>query len=241
MALANIHSFETFGSADGPGVRCVIFLSGCNLRCAYCHNPDTWAKPPSSTLSAEELLAKAMRYKSYWGSTGGITVSGGEPLLQLDFLLEFFSLAKKKNINTCLDTSAEPFSTSPSWLEKFNRLAPLIDTVLLDIKHIDSAAHRSLTGKGNENILACAQHLATLNVNTWIRYVLVPGINDSPSILRRTAQFVKTLPNVSRLDVLPYHTLGLFKWRELGIPYRLEGVPTPSPESIALAKEILAL
>ena len=241
MTKGKIHSLESFGSADGPGVRFIAFLSGCRMRCAYCHNPDTWAKAPAMELTAEELLDKALRYREYWGEDGGMTVSGGEPLLQMEFLTELFELAKAKNVNTCLDTAAEPFAPDDAeYVAAFDRLMASTDTVLLDIKHIDDAAHRKLTLKPNANILAAARHLSDLGTPVWIRYVLVPGVNDDEATLRKTAAFIETLANVKRVDVLPYHTLGLFKWRELGLQYRLEGVPPPGAESVKLAREILS-
>lgn len=242
MTKGRIHSIETFGSADGPGVRFIVFLSGCRMRCAYCHNPDTWAKGPAMELSAQELLDKALRYREYWGAEGGVTVSGGEPLLQMDFLQEFFALAKAHGVNTCIDTAAEPFDPEDAaYIASFDRLMSLTDTVLLDIKHIDAEAHEKLTLKPNANILAAARHLSDLGTPVWIRYVLVPGVNDSEETLRKTASFISTLSNVRRVDVLPYHTLGLFKWRELGLEYRLEGVEPPSAASVKLAKEILGI
>lgn len=240
MLKAKIHSFESFGSADGPGVRFIVFLSGCPLRCAYCHNPDTWAKPPDMEMSADEVLAKALRCREYWGEKGGITVSGGEPLLQMDFLLELFAKAKAEGVTTCIDTSGATFTREEGWLRKFDDLMALTDTVLLDIKHIDDGAHKKLTGRTNANILDCARHLSDLGTKVWIRHVLVPGINSSEDTLRRTADFIGTLKNVERVDVLPYHTLGLFKWQNLGLKYALESTPTPTAEEMALARSILA-
>lgn len=240
MSQGLVHSLESFGSADGPGVRFLVFLKGCNLRCSYCHNPDTWAKTDDvQHLTAEEVLAKALRYREYWGDKGGITVSGGEPLLQIDFVTELFELAKAKGVTTCIDTAAEPFSCDPGWLAKFERLMKVTDTVLLDVKHIDSDEHRKLTGRPNDNILDCARWLSEHDVAVWIRHVLVPGVNSDEATLTRTAEFLRTLRNVKRVDILPYHTLGVFKWKELGIPYRLEGVKSPTREEMELARRIV--
>lgn len=235
-----IHSTESFGSVDGPGIRFIIFLKGCAMRCQYCHNPDTWAKGcEADARESDELLDLAERYRTYWGAEGGITVSGGEALLQLDFLIDLFSKAKVRGINTCLDTSAQPFSRRQPFLGKFVELMKLTDTVLLDIKHIDDAKHRQLTGHGNANILDCARLLSELGTPVWIRHVLVPGVTDDEADLTRLNRFIGNLNNVERVEVLPYHTLGTFKWKELGMEYPLEGVQPPSAESIARARQIL--
>lgn len=241
MFYGRIHSIESFAAADGPGVRSIVFLNGCNLRCRYCHNPDTWAKKEFQLMSADEVLDKIERFRSYWGDAGGLTVSGGEPLLQLDFLTDLFEKARARNINTCLDTAAEPFARDATWLPRFTRLMTATDLVLLDIKHIDSAAHENLTGRGNENILDCARYLDEISKPVWIRYVLVPGINSSDEIIDRTATFLRSLKNVARVDVLPYHTLGVFKWKALGIPYGLDGVKPPSPELTAHVRATLSV
>ncbi len=239
MALGRIHSIETFGSVDGPGVRFIIFLKGCNLRCKYCHNADTWNPESKDVRSATELLDKAERYKSYWGDEGGITVSGGEPLLQIDFLLELFKEAKSRGINTCIDTAAEPFTREEPFFSKFKELMEYTDLLLVDIKHIDNEEHIKLTGKPNENIKDCLQYLSEIGKPIWIRHVLVPGITDNDEYLQKTREFLDTLTNVQRVDVLPYHSLGQFKWEELGMKYQLEGVEAPSAERIQNAKDIL--
>lgn len=231
-----IHSYETFGAADGPGVRFIVFLHGCGFRCRYCHNPDTWADAACMEATAEEVLSRALRYRSYWREKGGITVSGGEPMLQADFVCELFEKAKALGVTTCLDTAAGPFDENNGTIR---RLLDLTDTVLLDIKHIDSAAHRDLTGADNDSVLACARYLSSIGKPVWIRHVLVPGITDDPAAAKRLREFLDTLTNVQRVDVLPYHVLGLHKWRELGIPYSLEGVEPPTDESIRQIREIL--
>ena len=239
MNVGRIHSFETFGSVDGPGVRFLVFLSGCNFRCRYCHNPDTWAREPQLEMSADEVLAKALRYREYWGETGGITVSGGEPLLQLDFLIELFERTKAKGVNTCLDTAAGPFTREPTWLARFRRLMDATDLVLLDLKHIDTAVHRDLTGVNNANVLDAAKYLSEIGKSVWIRHVLVPGVTDDADALTRLGAFIRTLGNVRKVEVLPYHTLGVAKWKALGLNYSLEGVKPPSEASLALARRIL--
>lgn len=234
-----IHSVESFGSADGPGVRYIVFLKGCNMRCQYCHNPDTWAKDGGELMTPEEVLKKAFRYKTYWKEKGGITVSGGEALLQIDFVTELFRLAKEKGVNTCLDTSGNPFSLEEPFKSKFDELMKYTDLFMLDIKHMDDAAHRKLTGQTNQNILEMAAYLSDHGKAMWIRHVLVPGITTEEDELHRLRSFLDTLKTVERVEVLPYHTLGVFKWKELGIPYQLEGVDPPTKEQIDRAKEIL--
>lgn len=234
-----IHSVESFGSADGPGVRYIVFLKGCNMRCQYCHNPDTWAKDGGELMTPEEVLKKALRYKTYWKEKGGITVSGGEALLQIDFVTELFRLAKEKGVNTCLDTSGNPFSLEEPFKSKFDELMKYTDLFMLDIKHMDDAAHRKLTGQTNQNILEMAAYLSDHGKAMWIRHVLVPGITTEEDELYRLRSFLDTRKTVERVEVLPYHTLGVFKWKELGIPYQLEGVDPPTKEQIDRAKEIL--
>lgn len=241
--LGRVHSVESFGSADGPGVRYIVFLKGCNMRCKYCHNPDTWAKcgenDGAKLMTPQEVLKTAMRYKAYWKQTGGITVSGGEALLQIDFVTELFKLAKEKGVNTCLDTSGNPFTVEEPFFGKFNELMKYTDLFMLDIKHIDDEEHKKLTGQTNKNILDMAQYLSKNGKKMWIRHVLVLGITTDERYLKQLREFIDTLKTVERVEVLPYHTLGVFKWKELGIPYQLEGVEPPTKEQIECAKRIL--
>lgn len=213
-----VHSFESFGSVDGPGVRFVVFLSGCGFRCRYCHNPDTWARPPAFEMSAEEVLARALRYREYWGAEGGITVSGGEPMLQAEFLIELFTLAKSKGVHTCLDTAGGPWTRLGPMAEKFRQLVELVDLVLLDLKHLDDAAHRALTGAGVESVLDFARYLAEKGKPVWVRRVLVPGVTDDEAELKRIADFIRELGCVRKVEVLPYHSLGNAKYTALGLP-----------------------
>ncbi|GAB6982960.1 pyruvate formate-lyase-activating protein [Prevotella dentasini] len=234
-----VHSVESFGSVDGPGIRFVIFLKGCAMRCRYCHNPDTWEQTGGELRTVDELLAQAVRYRSYWGRQGGITVSGGEALLQIKPLIRLFRKAKEMGIHTCLDTAAQPFRRDSAGFRLFEELMQYTDLILLDIKHIDSEAHKSLTGWANENILDCARYLSDIRKPVWVRHVLVPGITDDDSALRHLRSFLDTLYNIEKVEVLPYHSLGTYKWEKLGIPYTLKDVPAPTSERIENAKRIL--
>ena len=233
------HSIESFGAVDGPGMRHIVFTAGCPLRCKFCHNPDTWNMAEGKKMSPADLLADAVKDRAYWGKKGGITVSGGEPLAQLDFLLDFFTLAKKESVNTCIDTSGGPFSDQGEWFDKFQKLMEVTDLLLMDIKHIDPAEHKELTGLDNDNIIKMFRYLDKIKKPIWIRHVLVPGVSDKDEYLERTRDFIRSLGNVERVEVLPYHTLGVAKYKELGIPYRLEGVPSPTAERVENARRIL--
>ncbi|WP_090010557.1 pyruvate formate-lyase-activating protein [Clostridium sp. DSM 8431] len=237
--MGRIHLIESFGSVDGPGIRFVVFLQGCRMRCQFCHNPDTWDMNGGETKTADELLSQALRYKSYWKKEGGITVSGGEPLLQIDFLIEFFKKAKAKGVHTTLDTSGNPFTREEPFISKFNELMKVTDLVMLDIKQIDEDAHKILTGWTNSNILDMARYLSEINKPMWIRHVLVPGGSDNDEQLMRLDKVIKSLNNVDRVEVLPYHTLGTFKWEELGKEYPLAGVNPPTKERVENANKLL--
>ena len=258
MALGRINKFETCGSVDGPGIRFVVFTQGCPMRCKFCHNPETWSVGSGDAsidgngsaadsagncagyeISASDLLAKALRYKTYWGKDGGITVSGGEPLAQLDFMIEFFELAKASGVHTCIDTSGVTFRRSGEAFAKIERLMQVTDLLLVDIKHIDNVVHKELTGHGNENIIDFFRYLDEIKKPIWIRHVLVPGISDDDAALARTREFIDTLHNVERIDVLPYHALALGKYAELGINYALKDTQSPTAERVENAKRIL--
>jgi pyruvate formate lyase activating enzyme len=239
MSTGLIHSTESFGAVDGPGIRFVVFVKGCRMRCRYCHNADTWDPAGAEEKSAEDILDEAERYRAYWGKKGGITVSGGEPLLQVPFVTELFSRAKERGIHTALDTAGQPFTRTGPEYDGFVRLLSFTDLVLLDIKEMDPEKHRGLTGWGNENILDLARYLSQINKPTWIRHVLVPGVSDFDEDLYALRDFIDTLTNVERTEVLPYHSFGEEKWRRLGIPYTLSDTEPPSEERIQNAKRIL--
>lgn len=236
-----IHAVESFGSVDGPGLRYVFFLQGCPLRCQYCHNPATWTGEGGTEMTAEEALEKALRYKPYWKKNGGITVSGGEPLLQAGFVCELFTLAKEKGISACLDTSGALFSREGENFRRIQKLLDVTDLVLLDLKHIDPAKHKALTGQSNERILDFASYLAEQKIPVWIRHVLVPGINDDEDSLRGLGAFIAGLGNVRRLEVLPYHRMAIAKYEELGIAYPIPDVPEPDEAGIARAEMLLGV
>ena len=234
-----IHQLESFGSVDGPGVRFIIFFAGCPLRCKYCHNPDTWDMMKGKQYTADELLDEAITCREYWGTKGGITVSGGEPLAQIDFLLELFIKAKERGINTCIDTAGGPFTREGEWFEKFKRLMNVTDVLLMDIKHINEEEHIKLTGHTGKNIIEMFRYLDEINKPVWIRHVLVPGITDNDEYLIQTRDFIRTLGNVQRVEVLPYHGLGAMKYKDLGIDYVLKDTNSPTAERVQNAREIL--
>ena len=234
-----VHSLESFGSVDGPGVRYVIFLTGCAMRCQFCHNPDTWNMQAGTLYTTDELLKTAMRYRTYWGEKGGITVSGGEPLLQIEFLTELFRKAKEQGIHTTVDTSGNPFTREEPFFEKMQELMKYTDLVMLDIKHIDDEKHKVLTGCTNENILDMAKYLDEIGKPVWIRHVLVPERSDEDVALEKLHEFIEELGNVEKVEVLPYHTLGAYKWKELGYEYPLEGIDPPTKERVEHAKQVL--
>ena len=236
-----VHSLESFGSADGPGVRYIIFLSGCAMRCQFCHNPDTWDMQKGTLYTAKELIDKAWRYRNYWGKDGGITISGGEPLLQIDFLTEIFTLAKEKGIHTTLDTSGNPFTREEPFYSKWKKLMEVTDLVMLDIKHIDEKVHQTLTGQTGENIKEMAREMSDMGQPMWIRHVLIPGDNSQDKYLIEMREFIQTLKTVERVEILPYHTLGVFKWEQLGIDYPLKGVNPPTQEEVKHAEELLGI
>ena len=232
-----VHSIETFGLVDGPGVRFIAFLAGCAMRCKYCHNPDSWHFG-GEEYEASELLKKAIRYKNYWKNGGGITVSGGEPMLQAEFVTELFTLAKKEGIHTTLDTAGQPWKKDE---DKFKKLLDVTDLVMLDIKEIDCEAHKELTGVPNDNIIEFAHYLSDIGKPMWIRHVLVPGLTDSEESLKKTKELVDSLKTVEKVEILPYHSLGKSKWDKLGIDYPLGDTPAPTEDELKRAEGILYL
>lgn len=236
MIKGRIHSTESFGTVDGPGVRFVVFFQGCPLRCKYCHNPDTWDFSGGREVTADELMKEYDSYKEFLRS-GGITATGGEPLAQPEFLTELFRLAKSKGVHTCLDTSAGCYD--PDFHSKIDEALKYTDLVMLDIKHIDDAAHKQLTGHTNRNILAFAEHIRELGIPVWIRHVVVPGITDDRDELFRLGEYIATLKNIKALDVLPYHDMAKSKYEQLGIPYPLPETPPLTKEQAIAAREII--
>lgn len=234
-----IHSTESFGSVDGPGVRFIIFVTGCPLRCQFCHNPDTWKMTDGEKTEVDALVKKALRCKPYWRNGGGITVSGGEPLMQIDFLIELFKQFKKDGVHTTIDTCGAPFTREEPFFSKFEELMKYTDLLLVDIKHIDNEKHIELTGRPNENILDMMRYLSDIKKPIWIRHVLVPGMSDKDEYLIKTREFIDTLDNVERVEVLPYHTLGVSKWEQLGYEYKLKDVEPPTEERIINANKLL--
>lgn len=236
--IGNVHSFESFGTVDGPGVRFVVFMQGCPMRCQYCHNPDTWATDAGTKYTAEEAAKKALKYKSYIQSGGGVTVTGGEPLWQIGFVTEFFKIMKENGVHTALDTSGITFNSEAP--ERYEQLLKYTDLVLLDIKHIDDEQHKKLTGCSNKNVLEFAKFVSEHGVDMWIRHVLVEGITDNDEYLVSLSEFIKTLKTVKKIEVLPYHTMGVAKYEKLGIPYPLQGVKPTDQKRVNHAKTILS-
>lgn len=234
-----IHSTESFGTVDGPGVRFVVFLQGCPMRCKYCHNPDTWEINTGNKIPASEIIESFMKNKAFYDN-GGITVTGGEPLLQIDFLIELFTLAKSNGIHTCIDTSGITFGTAgKEYLKKLDILMEQTDLVLLDIKHVDNQKHLWLTERENGGILNFARYLNEKRIPVWIRHVLIPTITDDSESLEKLGEFIGGLTNVKALDILPYHTLGTAKYRELGINYPLDGIRQAEKEDVIRARKII--
>lgn len=237
-----IHSVFSGGTVDGPGIRFVVFMQGCPLRCKYCHNPDSWDFTRGELRSVEDLTKEIIRYKNYFGTTGGVTVSGGEPLLQIEFVTELLKSVKSYGINTAVDTSGFTFNeNNPESVRLHEELDKYVDLYLLDIKHIEDDGHKSLTGVTNKNTLAYAKWLDSRNKKMWIRHVLVPSITDDDGLLNKLSGFIKTLNNVEKVEVLPYHTMGIVKYEKLGLEYPLKGVEAPSKERVINAKTILGV
>ncbi|MBC1520885.1 pyruvate formate lyase-activating protein [Listeria aquatica] len=238
--IGHVHSTETMGTVDGPGVRFIVFLQGCLLRCQFCHNPDTWKIGIGNERTAQEVFNEAIKYKEFWDATGGgITVSGGEPLLQIDFLIELFTLCKEAGVHTTIDSCGGCFTRDPEFIQKLDQLMELTDLILLDIKQMNPEKHLKLTSRPNAPILDFAHYLRDKDQPIWVRHVLIPTKTDDPTDLHALHDFIATLPNVKRVEVLPYHTMGVYKWEKLGIRYPLEGIETPDKETVEMANEIL--
>ena len=234
-----IHSLESFGTVDGPGVRYVVFVQGCPMRCAYCHNPDTWAMTGGTMMEPEYIIEQYERNKGFYNG-GGITVTGGEPLMQVDFLIDLFTLAKAKGIHTCIDSSGISYKPdNHEFIAKLDKLMALTDLVMLDIKHIDPEKHKELTAQPNEAILAFAEYLNEKNVDMWIRHVVVPGITDDDKYLFDLGYFIGQFHNLKALDVLPYHTMGAVKYEKLGIEYKLKDVPAMDKTKVIEKKQVV--
>ena len=240
--MGYIHSIESFGSVDGPGVRFVVFFQGCPMRCAYCHNPDTWEMTDGMEMTADEILKKMLRNKAFY-KRGGMTATGGEPMMQMDFLLELFTKAKKEGIHTCLDTAGILYTGTKEdgrpKDERIEKLMEVTDLVMLDIKHIDITAHKDLTGHSNERILEFARYLDAIGKPVWIRHVVVPGITAKEESLAEVGRFLSTLNNVEKLEVLPYHALGKVKYVNLGMEYRLKDTPQMTKDEAKEAEDVI--
>ncbi len=240
MEKAFLHSIESFGTVDGPGTRFVIFLSGCNLRCKYCHNPDTWKMNDGKEATVEELLEKYDKVKEF--ITGGITISGGDPLLQLPFLVEFTKEAKKRGIHICIDTSGGIYNPlNKERMALLDELIQNVDLFLLDIKHIDDEEHKKLTGISNVPVLGFARYLSEKHVPVWIRHVLVPTITLNDKYLYRLGTFLKELKNINGIEVLPYHTMAVPKYQSMKMKYPLEGVRAATEEEAVRARKIILM
>ena len=234
---AKVHSIESFGTVDGPGIRFVLFLQGCHLQCKYCHNRDTWDINGGEYKSVDEIVEKINRYKNYIiPSGGGVTVTGGEPLIQASFVLELFKKLKENGIHTCVDTSGMFALT-----DGIKEVLKYTDLVLLDIKHIDDEKCKELVGVSNKKELEFARYLSDNNIKMWIRQVLVPGYTDDGQDLLKLKNFLSTLKTVEKIQILPYHNMGKYKWEKLGLEYPLGGVREANQEDIDIAKKILGI
>lgn len=234
--MIRLHSVESLGTFDGPGVRMVLFVQGCNFKCLYCANPDTIEKNGDSRLyDYEELMKLARSQRPFFGKRGGITVSGGEPLLQAKVLIPFFRMLKDEGFNTCIDTNGSVLN------DDVKELLLYTDLVLLDIKQINDDAHRTIAGASNKSTLRLAEYLRDINKAVWVRYVLVPGYTDNEEHLHQLGQFLQPMNNIQKLEIQPYHKLGIHKYESLGWKYELEGVEQNTPEQLKRANEIFKL
>lgn len=240
MTKGRIHSLESFGTVDGPGTRYVVFLQGCPMRCAYCHNPDTQPMEGGTLMEPQEIVDLYLRNEPFYRSGGGLTVTGGEPLMQIDFLIDLFTLLKEHNVHTCIDTSGIVFKrNNTALIEKLDKLMSITDLVMLDIKHIDPEKHMWLCEQPNEGILDFAKYLDERKVDLWIRHVIVPGITDNEDDLFKLGYFIGHLSNLKALDALPYHTMGIPKYENLGLEYRLKDVPAMGQKTLIEKKQFI--
>lgn len=232
--MLSVHSIETFGTHDGPGIRLVVFTQGCLFACAYCHNPDSQSikSDQSKQVSTKEILELLEKEKPYFGEQGGLTVSGGEPTVQAKELTQLFIAVKKAGFHITLDTCGAIYN------QQINQLYNLVDLVMLDVKHIDETWHQKLTGHANSNVLKNAAYREQTGKPLWLRYVLVPGWTDQPEYLEKWAQHFKDFRTIERVEILPYHTLGVYKYAQLGLPYKLEGVEPATKQQVEQAKQI---
>ena len=232
---AKVHSTESFGTVDGPGIRFVLFLQGCHLQCKYCHNRDTWDINGGQYKSVDDILEKIKRYKNYMIlSGGGVTVTGGEPLLQVKFLIELFKRLKEEGFTTCIDTSGMVAIT-----DDIKKVLEYTDLVLLDIKHIDDEKCKKLVGVSNKRELEFAEYLSQNNIKMWIRQVLLPGYTDDEQDLLKLKEFIKSLKTVEKVQILPYHSMGKYKWEKLGVKYELENVREANQDDVDRVKKFL--
>lgn len=234
-----IHSLESFGTVDGPGTRYVVFVQGCPMRCLYCHNPDTWSFSAGTMMEPEYIYEQYLRNEPFYKG-GGLTVTGGEPLMQVDFLIDLFTIFKEHNVHTCIDTSGIAFNpSSPEFMSKLDRLMELTDLIMLDIKHIDPEMHKKIASQPVDNILAFAKYTEEKNVDLWIRHVVVPGLTDDDKYLFDLGYFIGGLSNLKALDVLPYHTMGKVKYEKLGLEYPLGDTPAMDKGEVVKKKAVI--
>ena len=226
-----ITDIESMGSADGPGIRLVLFMAGCKIRCLYCHNPETWTDEGSKEISAEEILQKFKKYSNYYGETGGVTFSGGEPLLQSKFLLEAIKLLKSEGIHVAIDTAGVASG--------YEEVLDLVDLVILDIKAVEAEEYKFVTGREIDEFKTFLSSCVKKNKKLWFRQVIVPGINDDEKHVLMLKDFAKTIPNVERIELLPYHSMGKMKYEKLGIKYRLDGTDNMDKERCKELEKLL--
>ncbi len=240
MTKGRIHSLESFGTVDGPGTRYVVFVQGCPMRCLYCHNPDTWAMTGGEEMDPEYIFEQYLHNEPFYKNGGGLTVTGGEPLMQVDFLIDLFTICKEHGVHTCIDTSGIAYRPeNKEFIAKLDKLMELTDLVMLDIKHIDPEMHKKITSQPNDGILAFAEYLSEKGVDTWIRHVIVPGLTDDDKYLYDLGYFIGGLKSLKALDALPYHTMGKPKYEKLGFDYPLKDTPPMDKKDLIAKKQVI--